>query len=95
LLTDSEVGLTEADANRFAVYPNPAVGGQTSLVYDQRSPMAVARIFDMGGREVASQTMQGEGFQQRTLDLGTLRAGMYLLRLEDGSAVSTARLIVQ
>jgi len=96
LLTDSEVGISDADRSfPLAVYPNPAVGGQTSIVFDQQSTTATARVFDMGGREVAAQSIQGPGFAQRNFDLNGLGSGLYLLRVEDGSRVSTLRLAVQ
>jgi hypothetical protein len=96
LLTDSEVGIADADRSfPLAVYPNPAIGGQTSIVFEQSSQTAFARVFDMGGREVMAQTLHGQGFAQRNLDVSGLGTGIYVLRLEDGNRVSTTRLSVQ
>lgn len=96
LLTDSEVGIADAERSfPLAVYPNPAIGGQTSIVFEQSSQTAFARVFDMGGREVMAQTLHGQGFAQRSLDVSGLGTGIYLLRLEDGNRVSTIRLAVQ
>jgi hypothetical protein len=96
LITDSEVGIADAERSfPLAVYPNPAIGGQTSIVFEQSSQTAFARVFDMGGREVMAQTLHGQGFAQRNLDVSGLGTGIYVLRLEDGNRVSTIRLAVQ
>jgi len=90
------VGVENADAEvSMVVYPNPATDGQTTLVYNQKTALATAQLFDMSGREVAIHSLSGQGFQQRTLALDGLHAGIYLLRLQDGATVSTSKIIVR
>jgi len=90
------VGVENVDTEvKMVVYPNPATDGQTTLVYDQKTARATAQLFDMSGRVVANYSFSGQGFQQRTLSLDGLHAGIYMLRLQDGVAVSTSKIIVR
>ncbi|MBQ8704655.1 MAG: T9SS type A sorting domain-containing protein [Bacteroidales bacterium] len=77
-------GIDEVEADALRLYPNPTTG-QVSL----SQPADEVRIYDMTGRQVALL----RNVQQ--LDLGTLPAGVYTLRLSTSTGSATLRAIRQ
>jgi hypothetical protein len=61
------------------MYPNPASGGEVTLVQSNAGGDWVARIRDAQGREVALHRGTGP---QSTLNVRSLPAGMYVIDVE-------------
>jgi hypothetical protein len=78
-----------------AVYPNPSIGGDISLVFNLESDQALVQIFDLSGRIIGEQSFQGRGFKQRRLNLDAANAGTYILRLVSGKSSITKKIIIQ
>ncbi|MFN3595868.1 MAG: DUF5074 domain-containing protein [Rubricoccaceae bacterium] len=76
-------------------FPNPARAGAT-LPLSLGAPADVrVVVFDALGREVATwQASLGAGVQALPLPLSGLRAGLYVVRVEAGGEVGTARVTV-
>ena len=78
-----------------SVWPNPSQG---TLMIDYEAPAGEVRlaVFDVLGRKVASQTLQRAvaGKHQVVLDLGSLAAGAYVLRLDGDGVTATHRFVV-
>jgi hypothetical protein len=75
----------------FSVYPNPCRGSvriSSSSLSVHRSPLSV---YDASGRLVLSQPVPSSSF---ILHTSSLRAGVYLLRLDTDGRFATARLVV-
>ena len=92
----TETVSVERGTDRVALlgtYPNPArEQAAVRFALPDRRDVTI-RLFDMLGREVESFRLGAlQGRQERTLDLGTLSSGTYLLRLEAGDTVHTRRL---
>lgn len=72
-------------------------GGQNLAVeFYQQTPREVqVRIFDLSGRLIRSQTLQGTtGLQRIHVSLGNLPAGMYIVTLGNSELFSSGRFII-
>ena len=78
-----------------SVWPNPSQGTLT-VGYEAPAGEVQVVVFDMLGRQVASRTFQraAPGKDQIILDLGSLAAGVYLLRLEVDSVRATRQFVL-
>lgn len=84
----TELGLT--------IYPNPANGAffiSTQLPVNDKS--LLLQLFDNSGRNVYSQTLQGNRRLKQTVSLSTLAKGLYILRLSSNKINITYKLVIQ
>lgn len=85
-----------AEANTFAVYPNPVSDGRVQLVLDAPVSALDMVVYDANGRVVISDRLNGlGGLEVRSIDVAALRAGLYTVVLQGEGFVATARLVVQ
>ena len=67
--------------NGFAIYPNPALNGQFSLIWKTASErMLNLRVWDMAGKLIAEQTetMEGQIWETKSMDLSN---GIYIVEV--------------
>jgi hypothetical protein len=67
--------------NGFAIYPNPALNGQFSLIWKTASErMLNLKVWDMAGKLVAEQTeaMEGQIWESKTMELAN---GIYIVEV--------------
>jgi len=78
-----------------SVWPNPSQGTLT-VGYEAPAGEVQIVVFDMLGRQVASRTLQRavSGKDQIVLDLGSLAAGAYVLRLEVDGVRASRRFVL-
>ena len=84
----------EDEDNNFEVYPNPVEG---DLVFDFEFTVRTDspyEIIDSQGRLVRSGHIQS-GITAHTIDLSSLRTGMYIVRVELGGKHKVQRIIKQ
>ena len=76
--------------------PSPLAGNVLHLEYslNQAGPASVT-FFDISGRPVATREFTGAGVGNLPLDLRSLSAGVYLVRLEAGRQSVVQKLVVQ
>lgn len=74
----------------FELYPNPA-SGEVTLSIAENVP-AKYRIFNVLGAEVSSGNLQSG---QATIDISTLRSGIYLVNVQVGGVSGTRKLVVE
>jgi len=94
--TNTAVNAADASPRSLALWPNPAAD-RVSLVYDmpgQGNALEV-ELFNLMGQRVLQAQRANQGFGTWDLDLGGLSAGTYLVRLSDGQASVTQRLVVR
>lgn len=98
-LSGASVPETPATAmeTTVSIYPNP-VRGQATVSFDVATDTNVSyKVFDLTGRLVMSQQVgrfiQGQE-QQISIDMSSLSAGSYILRLEQGSQVSAVKFVL-
>ena len=81
----------------LSVFPNPATG-TTNVRYASSFPIqATLQLTDLLGRDVYQQTLRSASADALTLplDLKGLTAGVYFLKLVDGGAVFSRKLVIQ
>jgi len=87
LITKNEIPVIEMGIN---VYPNPV---KDILNVRVNSEPATLKLYDAGGRLVKQQQMNGKTMQQITV--GYLKNGLYLLKIENATGVTTKKIIIQ
>jgi hypothetical protein len=80
----------------LAPLPSPLAGNVLHIEYSltQAGPASVT-LFDIRGRAVARRDFAGTRTGELPLDLRRLSGGVYLVRLDDGRAAITRKLVVQ
>jgi photosystem II stability/assembly factor-like uncharacterized protein len=90
------INNTSNQTIRPEVFPNPASGSVTIAINNPRSQNAVFEMRDISGRLVISQAFFTEGgFSQKLIDLGDIKPGLYLTKLQLKNTVYTNKLIVK
>jgi|GEM_PF-737400 len=82
---------------RLTISPNPLASGRATISFSlpKAGPVTI-NVFDVAGRSVFSAWSLGHWVTgSLRLDLRSLSAGVYLLRLESPDGVATQRLVVQ
>ncbi|OYD17411.1 hypothetical protein CH330_00270, partial [candidate division WOR-3 bacterium JGI_Cruoil_03_51_56] len=89
-------GLTRASRFGLTITPNPLASGFATLRYSlpNAGPVSLS-VFDVAGRVVRKQTIMAARNGAANLDLRTLSAGVYLVRLDTDGFATTSKLIVQ
>ncbi|MFP5436639.1 MAG: T9SS type A sorting domain-containing protein [Bacteroidia bacterium] len=83
-------GVNTVAAKAFTLYPNPAAGS-VNLVNNANAEGTV-NIYSLTGAQVFSAKVS-TGTQ--SLNLSGLQAGMYIVRVQTGNALSTQKLVIQ
>ena len=88
--------VTPAGDLSFDVMPNPLVGRVATVRYSlpKAGPVSIS-IFDVAGRSVSSRTLLASRTGAVNLDLRSLSAGIYLVRLNGDGFERTRKLVVQ
>ena len=92
----AEGGLEGASLRVLGSYPNPAAAA-VRVRFELDAPgVATLALYDVTGRQVAALADGpfAAAAHDVTADLGALAAGVYVLRLESGGEVATARLAI-
>lgn len=88
------VGINEAVANTFSLYPNPT-NGLLNIAFTQAiTGGAQVRVLDMSGRMVLDQPLTMVGSERNTIDLRGLQHGNYMVQITTTDWVSTQRVQV-
>ncbi|MBN1416869.1 MAG: T9SS type A sorting domain-containing protein [Bacteroidales bacterium] len=75
------------DNTGFLIYPNPANG---FVIIDADDPLAVFELYDMQGRKVISQPLNGSSQVQ----VSQLKEGVYLYRVESSSGMFSGKVVI-
>jgi len=82
------VGMNEASASTLSLYPNPST---TSFTMDGLTAGSTITVMDAMGRNVMSQAATASRIE---VSVAGLSAGIYMVQVQDGNGVRTARLMV-
>ena len=77
----------------LSVYPNPAVS--ETFVTVENDGMTTISVYDVQGRMVSTQSVEVNAGEQVRLSTEMLNAGVYFIRVNNDSAVRTAKLVVK
>jgi len=97
-LSASTVGINEAGKaiSQVAVYPNPSHGLNTILIFSNEKNQTVSvSIVDINGKVISNSTLETtEGLTTHQLPIQNLEAGIYFVKLNTGSYLTTQKLII-
>lgn len=93
------VGISEAhkDDAFLSVYPNPAHGSCTVNYSLDASAAVSVTITDISGREImnVSKGIQPAGSRSETIDLSSVAAGSYIVKLNYGNGIAYKKIQVE
>lgn len=83
------LGVNQQNENQFALYPNPASNGFVNIASKVAGSKEVS-VFDVLGKQVVKTTLFGE-----RLDISKLYSGVYIVKIVQGKASTTQKLVVK
>ena len=96
----STVGLSQlsSTANKFTIFPNPTHNKQTTVYLNNTDNASFSvRVYDLQGKIVSEPVSNKSVFTGHTelIDFSSMISGVYFIALEQNSAISFSKLIVQ
>ena len=87
--------LVQLSGNKFLVFPNPA-GFEANLAFKSKlNGNSVITVINQLGSVVLKKTIAvNEGDNIRRLDVSSLASGMYYIKMQNGSEIKTAKIII-
>ncbi|WP_051285255.1 T9SS type A sorting domain-containing protein [Aequorivita capsosiphonis] len=83
------IGVGNLAAGQFGIYPNPATNGYINIISKMNGVKNVS-IYDVLGTQVLNTKLNGE-----RLDISDLNSGVYILKIEQGKASTTKKLVMK
>ena len=90
VIVGSGISAFKPSEEQYRIYPNPAKGSVT--ISNPGSVYQAASVIDMNGKICISTLLSSDITQ---IDISSLPAGVYIVRLVNGNIAATAKLIVQ
>ncbi len=88
IVIDGILGVNDQNQAAFSLYPNPVNGNTITIKSNASGEMTVA-IFDVLGKQVVNTNTNGQ------VDISNLNSGVYIVKITQGNASSTQKLIVR
>jgi len=88
-LTDFTLSTTSFEVADFNVYPNPTSTGYVNIVSKTNDTIQVS-VFDILGKQVLDNTVKNN-----RLDVSTLNAGVYIMKISQNGNAITKKLVVR
>ncbi len=87
---------TSAGSFEMSIYPNPVVSEATINFNVEATASVSYQIYDLTGRMVQNATLgnYGQGSHSVNFNVNGLTSGSYIVRVQAGSATSTAKILV-
>lgn len=90
---------TISEGISFGMYPNPSTNGEVTLVYDistGNSEKNTVEIYAMNGTRVFSEEVTSQdGFYNKTINVSSLRSGVYVVNFISGGSSISKKLIIK
>ena len=83
------VSVNENQLNNFSIYPNPATEGRI-VIQTQSAGSLEVTVFDVLGKSVLHQKLANH-----TLDVSSLKSGIYMVQISSNNGTATKKLIVK
>ncbi len=80
---------TEIPIDGLSIYPNPVTGGKV-YISTTKNQDKVIEIYNVLGKPVHKTRLRG-----REMDVSTLTPGIYILKIQEGKAKATRKLVVK
>ena len=89
LTNDTPLSINNYQNNLFVMYPNPSNTGFVNIKSNQMGAVQV-QVFDMLGKQMINTTVVNE-----RLEVSSLNAGIYIVKLTQNDRTTTKKLILQ
>ena len=89
LTNDTPLSINNYENNLFVMYPNPSNTGFVNIKSNQIGAVQ-AQVFDMLGKQMIDTTVVNE-----RLEVSSLNAGIYIVKLTQNDRTTTKKLILQ
>jgi serine protease AprX len=84
------------EISKFIMYPNPTNDQFTVALKEQLSGNEISiSVYDILGKQILNTSFENTGRFEETIEVSSFKAGIYLVRVGDGSTFSTRKLIVR
>lgn len=94
-LVPTLLSVTDFDLNNsFSVFPNPN-NGEFTVKFNGATGNINLQVVDIRGRSILSNIYNASGDFSKTINLGNVQSGMYLLSVNNGSKTVTKKIIVE
>ena len=80
---------TEIPIDGLSIYPNPVTGGKVYISTTKNQDKEI-EIYNVLGKPVQKTRLRG-----RELDVSSLTPGIYILKIQEGKARATRKLVVK
>ena len=87
--TTSSGNKTEIPIEGLSIYPNPVTNGKVYISTSQNKEKEI-QIFNVLGKPVQRTKLRG-----KELDVSSLNAGIYILKIKEEKATATRKLVVR
>ena len=96
---NSEINVEEnivANTTDMSIYPNPIVSDATISFSIEKSAQVSYQIYDLSGRMMMNKVLGnfGQGSHQANFNVENLTSGAYIIRVQAGEKVETAKILV-
>jgi hypothetical protein len=88
------LGLNETSLEGFSLYPNPTEG-MVYISYSGSNDVYNYEVLDLNGRKVANKENAINGSSVTEINLNNVENGIYMIRVYNGSAEKTFRVVVK
>ena len=92
--TTHGVGIDNVGASHVTLFPNPAANSTTVSVNGVEG-MVTITVVDMNGRAVRTETVECSSDCTKTMDIDSLAAGAYFVRIQGGGINVVKKLVVK
>jgi len=82
---------TENQLEKTQIYPNPVTGGKLFINVESSTPKSI-ELYDMLGKRVLTTEMNT---YQRELNVSTLKAGVYLIKITEKGNNITRKIVLK
>ena len=94
-IIENTAGVSDDELEGFQLYPNPN-NGDFKLKFNSTNETVQLRVFDLAGRTVHAKDYTNVlGFFDEDVRLGNMASGIYLLRVINGSRLTTQKIIIE
>ena len=80
---------TEIPIDGLSIYPNPVTGGKV-YISTTKNQDKIIEIYNVLGKPVHKTRLRG-----REMDVSNLTPGIYILKIQEGKAKATRKLVVK
>lgn len=80
---------TEIPIDGLSIYPNPVTGGKV-YISSTKNQDKIIEIYNVLGKSVHKTRIRG-----REMDVSNLTPGIYILKIQEGDAKATRKLVVK